>query len=74
MKESSFFMINFKILSLCVILLIIGYICLGRGPIYNNISWSVAPIILVFVYCILVPFVILYRKKQDNTESKKKGV
>ena len=65
---------NFKLLGVCVVLLVIGYVCLGQGPVYNHVSWSVAPVILVFVYCILLPFAILYREKEDTTDKKKKGV
>ena len=47
---------------------------IGQGPIYNPLSWSVAPIILAGVYCILFPLVIIYRGKEDSTEKKDKGV
>jgi hypothetical protein len=69
---------NFRLLGISIVLLVIGYICLGQGPVYNHISWSVAPIILVFVYCILIPVAILYREKENtttkDTTKKDKGV
>ena len=74
MEGPIFSSINFKLLGVCIVLLIIGYICLGQGPVYNHISWSIAPIILVAVYCILIPITILYKKKEDNSDKKKKGV
>ncbi len=70
--------LNFKLLGLSILLLFIGYICLGQGPVYNPVSWTIAPIILVFVYCILIPVSILYREKGNTTSKdttkKDKGV
>ncbi len=74
MEGPIFSSVNFKLLGVCVLLLLIGYIFLGQGPVYNHISWSIAPIILVAVYCILLPITILYKKKEDNSDKKKKGV
>ena len=65
--------LNFKLLGLSILLLVVGYICLGQGPVYNHVSWSVAPLILVSVYCILIPIAIMYREKED-TPKKDKGV
>lgn len=74
MESPIFSSVNFKLLGVCVLLLLIGYIFLGQGPVYNHISWSIAPIILVAVYCILIPITILYKKKEDNSDKKNKGV
>lgn len=65
--------INFRLLGISILLLVVGYICLGQGPVYNPISWSVAPLILVFVYCVLLPIAIIVREKED-TPKKDKGV
>lgn len=72
MEGPIFSSVNFRLLGISALLLIIGYILLGQGPVYNHISWSIAPIILVAVYCILIPVTILYKKKKDSTD--KKGV
>ena len=74
MEGPIFSSVNFRLLGICVVLLIIGYIFLGQGPVYNPMSWSIAPIILVAVYCILLPVTILYKKKENNTDKKNKGV
>jgi hypothetical protein len=72
MRSNSLFgNVNFKFLGISIILLAVGYILLGQGPIYNHLSWSIAPIILVFAYCILIPVSILYRGKEDSEEKKK---
>jgi hypothetical protein len=62
--------LNYKLLGLSVALLVIGYICLGQGPVTNQLSWSVAPIILVAVYCVLLPFAIIAKGKEKSKETK----
>ncbi len=74
MHGSIFSSINFKLIGLCIALLIVGYILLGQGPVYNHLSWSVAPIILVGVYCILFPIAIMAKGKEKTEERKEKGV
>ena len=66
--------INIKLIGLCIVLLVVGYIFLGQGPVYNHLSWSVAPLILVGVYCILFPIAIMYKGKAKTEEKKEKGV
>lgn len=69
--------LQFKLLGISIALLVIGYILLGQGPVDNHLSWSVAPAILVIVYCILIPLTIIYRGKKSTSVEKisdKKGV
>ena len=51
---------NFYLFGVCGVLLLIGYILLGQGPADNHLSKSVAPVILVVVYCGLIPLAMLY--------------
>jgi len=60
--------LNFKLLGLCVVLLAAGYICLGQGPVNNPLSLTVAPVILVAVYCFLIPFAIIAHKKDAKNK------
>jgi hypothetical protein len=63
---------NIWLLVLSAGLLVVGFILLGQGPINNHLSWSVAPVILVLVYCFLLPFSIVARDKQDDKDGKQK--
>ena len=71
---------NFKLFGICVALLILGYVLLGQGPVDNPLSKSVAPVVLIAVYCILIPYAILARSKkppkssEQSQQQKKKGV
>jgi pilus assembly protein TadC len=57
---------NFYLFGLSAFLLILGYVFLAQGPVENPQSKSLAPLILVAVYCGLVPFAILYDYGKDE--------
>jgi hypothetical protein len=65
---------NFKLLWVSIGLLVIGYILLAQGPIYNHLSWTIAPIVLVVVYCILLPWSIIAKDSKEEGAQKSKGV
>jgi hypothetical protein len=68
MNGNLFSSINYKLLGLSAILLTVGYILLGQGPVYNHLSWSVAPVILVVVYCILLPVSIIAKGNKSSVK------
>ncbi len=47
--------------------ILVGYLCLNTPPVYGPISLTVAPILLVIGYLVLIPISILYRKKEPST-------
>ncbi len=61
---------NFIFFGLSFALLIVGYVLLGQGPASNHLSRSVAPVILVGVYCGLIPFAILYGYGKNRKDIK----
>jgi hypothetical protein len=71
MKSTLFTATNFKLLWLSIALLVAGYILLGQGPVYNPLSWTVAPLILVLVYVVLLPLSVLGGRKEKQKEDKK---
>ena len=56
---------NYYIFFAGIITIIIGYICLATPPVYGTISMTVAPILLVLGYLVIIPVAILYRKKEE---------
>jgi len=65
---------NFYLFALSGVLLCIGYLLLAQGPADNPLSKSVAPVILVAVYCGLIPFAMLYgygKGGENGKETKK---
>ena len=57
---------NLILIGIGILLLIIGFICLGTGPADNPVSLSVAPIILTIAYVVIIPLGILYSGKDKN--------
>lgn len=54
---------HIRLFILSILGLIIGYVLLGQGPVNNPLSLSVAPAILVAVYCIVLPLAIIWKDK-----------
>lgn len=64
---------NYKLLALGVVLLAVGYILLAQGPVYNPLSWTVAPLVLVAAYCVVIPLAIAANatKEKNRGDNKK---
>ena len=54
---------NFILFFIGILIIILGYIFLAQGPADSFWSLTLAPILLVFSYCIVIPISIIYRKK-----------
>ncbi|MCU0609824.1 MAG: hypothetical protein MUF22_08685 [Chitinispirillaceae bacterium] len=65
---------NYALFMLCLVLLVVGYVLLGQGPVDNPLSISVAPVVLVLVYCALIPLAIMANGKAPAQKEKKTGV
>jgi len=54
---------NYVLFALGVAVIIGGYIALAQGPADSFSSRTLAPILLVIGYCVMIPVSIMYRKK-----------
>jgi len=61
--------INYKILIAGVVVIIAGYIALGTDPWDGFVALTVAPILLVLGYCVVIPFGIIYRPKKSASKA-----
>ena len=52
------------LLLVSVLLLIVGYVLLGQGPVDSVASWKVAPVVLVVVYMVLLPVTVLLKNEK----------
>lgn len=69
---------NYMILGLGIAVIVLGYILMGTGisddPVNNEGVWNspmavtIAPILLVIGYCVIVPFAIFFRRKDDDRD------
>jgi uncharacterized membrane protein len=49
-----------------LLVLIVGYIFLAQGPANSFWSLTVAPILLVISYCVIIPISIIYRRRKPK--------
>ena len=59
---------NLILIGIGVLLLVIGFICLATGPADNPVSLTVAPLILVLAYLVVIPLGIHFGGKKQNKE------
>jgi hypothetical protein len=59
---------NIFLIVVGILMLVIGFFCLAQGPAENPVSLTVAPIILVLAYIVVIPIGILW-----YSNNKKKG-
>ncbi len=53
---------NYILFAMAILVIAVGYLFLGQGSI------TVAPVLLVLGYCVLIPVAIIVRDKSGNTE------
>ncbi len=56
--------VNYKILVTGVVVVILGYVALGMEPWDGFMALTVAPILLLAGYCVIIPVGIMYRRKR----------
>jgi uncharacterized membrane protein len=59
--------INYKILAVGIAIIVLGYFALSAKPWDNPLAITVAPILLVLGYCVVIPVGIMYRRKHSGT-------
>jgi len=57
---------NYQLFGIGILVLILGYIAMAQPPWDSFWSLTLAPILLVLGYCVIIPFAILYRKKDKE--------
>ena len=58
--------VNYKIIIAGVAVVLLGYIALSMEPWDGFMALTLAPVLLVFGYCVVIPVGIIYRKKKDE--------
>ena len=63
---------NWAVLGLGIGVILIGYLCLAQPPVDGFFSLTLAPILLVLGYCVLIPIGLLIggRRKKAATDPK----
>ncbi len=60
---------NFIILGVGVLVIILGYVALSENKVEGFVPLVLAPVLLVLGYCVIVPFGIMFRKKDKPRPS-----
>ncbi len=55
--------INYWLIGIGTVLIIIGFFCLSCGPVDNPVSLTIAPVLLVLGFCVVVPLALIVGKK-----------
>ncbi len=58
--------INYQIIIAGVVIIVIGYFALSAQPWDNPMALTVAPILLVLGYCVVIPIGIIFRRKKTE--------
>jgi hypothetical protein len=61
--------VNYAIFGIGILVLVLGYISLSQGPVNSFWSLTLAPILLVIGYCVIIPVAILYRGNKQASSS-----
>ena len=57
---------NYQLFGIGILIIILGYMALSKGPADSFWSLTLAPILLVIGYCVIIPIAIIYKKKSGN--------
>ncbi len=60
--------VNYLLFAIGIVIIVAGYIALSQGPAASFSSLSVAPVLLVIGYCVVIPISILYRERKVDAE------
>ncbi len=55
---------NFQIIGIGLVVILAGYLAMLTGSVEGFLPLVLSPILLVIGYCVIVPFGIMYRKKE----------
>lgn len=69
LESLPFTKVNYQVFAAGIVVIILGYIALAQPPANSFMSLTVAPILLIVGYCVIIPFAIMYQKKEAIASS-----
>lgn len=72
-EKLPFTRVNYWLFGLGVLLIIVGYVALAQPPVDGFLTLTVAPILLVIGYCVVIPLAILYQSKSSVVPDRAPG-
>ncbi len=68
-EKLSFKGTNYIIFGIGILVLILGYFIMASGDTYSFRTLTIAPIVLLIGYLVIIPIAILYKKKDNNRKT-----
>ena len=65
---------NYIILGLGLLVIVLGYIALSGNTVEGFSQLTLAPILLVLGYCVIIPVGILYRKREKPASTSEASI
>lgn len=65
-QELPFKSVNYWLFAAAIVIILLGYVALARGPADSFWSLTLAPILLVVAYCVIIPLAIIYSGRWRN--------
>jgi len=59
---------NILLIALGTLMLVIGFVFLGQGPVDGAVSMTLAPIVLVVAYLVVIPLGILWNRDAKDVK------
>ena len=69
LRETPFGRKNWILFGIGLATIVVGYLVLSVPPADGFLSLTLAPLLLVVGYCVLVPWAILAKEEEDQTPS-----
>jgi len=66
LQRLPFTRVNYYLFGIGIAIILLGYVALAQPPADSFLSLTVAPILLVVGYCVVIPIAILYKKKPSD--------
>jgi hypothetical protein len=60
---------NYKLFGLAILVIVIGYFFMAQGPVDGFMSLTLAPIVLIIGYCVIVPYAIFWKAKKSDGQT-----
>ena len=64
---------NLRILMIGLILIVLGYVAMSQPPFDSFLSMTVAPVVLLFAFLVVIPYSIFYGHFNGKKKSNSKG-
>ena len=59
---------NLQIMGIGLAFLVIGYVLVAQPPVDSFVSLTLAPIVLLIGYLVIIPYAIMYNPKKDDSQ------